>query len=89
MARFKVQLSSGGLGGPFYMGELDPSTANQNRAFQMGGLVQFHWGQIVLEGISTPRPARNFHFRAKKEFLPQAQQGICSRTFHWAEILPT
>ena len=43
---------------------------------------------IVLEGISTPRPARNFHFRAKKEFLPQAQQGICSRTFHWAEILP-
>ena len=38
MARFKVQLSSGGLGGLFYMGELDPATANQNRAFQMGEL---------------------------------------------------
>ena len=49
MARFKVQLSSGELGAPLYRGELDPATANQNRAFQMGGLVQFHWGEIVLE----------------------------------------
>ena len=38
MARFKIQLNSGGLGGPLYMGELDPVTANQNRAFQMGEL---------------------------------------------------
>ena len=42
MARFKVQLSSGGLGGLFYMGELDPATANQNRAFQIGGLQESH-----------------------------------------------
>ena len=38
MARFKVQLSSGELGAPLYRGELDPATANQNRAFQMGEL---------------------------------------------------